>query len=61
MFIIFERRRRWIDTSTSRSFNIFVNDLQQLSKTPKALIETLTNFTSLYNNNNNNSNINNNK
>ena len=26
IFITFERRRRWIGTSISRSFNIFVND-----------------------------------
>ena len=44
--IIFERRR-WVDTSISRSFSIFDNDLQELSRTPKAFIETLKNFTSL--------------
>ena len=48
MFITFERRRRWIGTSISRSFNIFVNDSQELSKTPKALIDTLINLTSSY-------------
>ena len=48
MFIIFEIRRCWIDTSTSRSLNIFVNNSQELSKTPKALIDTLINLTSLY-------------
>ena len=48
MFITFERRRRWIGTSISRSFNIFVNDSQDLSKTPKALIDTLINLTSSY-------------
>ena len=48
IFIIFEIRQRWSDTSTARSFNIFVNDSQDLSKTPKALIDTLINFTSLY-------------
>ena len=36
------------DAYTSRSFNIFVNDSQDLSKTPKGLIDTLINFTSLY-------------
>ena len=48
IFITFERRRRWIGTSISRSFNIFVNDSQDLSKTPKALIDTLINLTSSY-------------
>ena len=48
IFIIFQRRRRWIDTSISRSFNIFINDSQDLSKTPKALIDTLINLTSSY-------------
>ena len=48
IFINFERRRRWIGTSISRSFNIFVNDSQDLSKTPKALIDTLINLTTLY-------------
>ena len=48
IFIISERRRCWIDTSISRSFNIFVSNSQDLSKTPKALIDTLINFTSLY-------------
>ena len=52
MFIIFERRPRWIDTSISKSFNIFVNDSQDLSKTPKALIDTLINLTSLYDDDN---------
>ena len=52
IFIIVERRRRWIDTSISRSFNIFVNDSQDLSKTPKALIDTLINLTSFYDDDN---------
>ena len=28
IFITFQRRRRWIGTSISRSFNFFVNDSQ---------------------------------
>ena len=47
MFKIFERRCRWINTSISRSFTIYVNDPQELPKTHKALTGTLTNFSSL--------------
>ena len=46
MFINLERRCRWIDTSISRSFSIFANDSQELPRTPIALTDTLTNFTS---------------
>ena len=48
IFIIFEIKRLRSFSAKSRSSNISINESQELSRTPSALIDTLTNFTSRY-------------